>query len=164
MKAMLFPKSSPTIKISAKGRQTACALATAMLLLSTGVQASVLAVNYGGDYVNTSTTLNGSNVVTVSGNNRYDIRGDSSLATPLSPASGYSGPVFYGALGLAFSLSTGGNTIANPLVFISEITNDGSNDPMYVRLQAPGQTDLVASAAQFMLFKKADFLNGLNTV
>lgn len=160
MKAMLFPKSSPTIKISAKGRQTACALATAMLLLSTGVQASVLAVNYGGDYVNTSTTLNGSNVVTQSGDNRWDIRGDSSLTTALSPTSGYTGPTFYGALGIASSAVGGG--IGSPSIFTSQILDNGSNDEIYVKLQAAVKVGLLAGAHQFVLFKKADFMNGLN--
>jgi hypothetical protein len=125
------------------------------------IQAATVAVDFGGDYVGENQTFNGAINTTIDENNRWDIRGDSSLGTVLSPTSGYSGQAFYGALGIAASLPA--STPGAPPVFTSQIFDNGSNDEMRVVLQAPEKTDLVAGGHSFVLFKKADFLNGLNT-
>ncbi len=126
--------------------------ATTVAALSIATAHAQVIVNFGGDYVTTTTPGNYS--WTGGGGGDYVVA--FSNTTQLSPTSGYTGPTYYGgAFRGSWTVSTAGNTnVVNAA--------DGTNDAIQLDNGA-GTTAANTGYAGLVIFRKADFLNGGNT-
>ena len=131
-------------------------LAAACLALP--LQGAVL-VNYeaGNDYVSGDTTFNTSASQTTPD---YTYRNSFSDTTQLSPASGYSGPTFYG--GYEFSSSTIEKGITRQQ--IRDYTLSGKGDQVYLQsYNSPGWLGSTLSLHGVYIFLQQDFNSGYET-
>lgn len=130
--------------------------------LSGGVAQAALLVNWGGDYV-----TGNANFARATANNEFAYpsgTGRSKVvawneSTALNPSASYSGvsSTFYGGY---FSSHDGTNTTAPKITTTARITESGTTDRIYLRLQTPADTSkTAASVGAGVAWLKSDFLN-----
>lgn len=127
-------------------------LALALLATSSLVRADVL-FSFGGDYISTA-SANNARLAIGSGSGPYLETLTFDTVTPMSPASNYSGPTYYG--GFQFSSST-----INGSINRQQIRDGGATDSLYLQSSVTGGwVGSTLSLHVVYLFKQADWLSG----
>lgn len=138
------------------------AFAACMLAIAASpVRSATIAVSYGGNYVITNTTNSriwGTYVETSPSSGNYQKTIPFNLSSALSPASGYSGPTFYGGA-TAFQVASA-TSAAN---YQSRIVDSGTADRIQIQTGGLGAGATSGWAANTVIFLKADFLGGLSS-
>lgn len=137
------------------GSLTMCLVGIALVLCCSRQADAALLVDWGGDYVSSYQQFAGSPTSTA-GVTTYLY----SKTAPKSPASGYTGPEFYGAFSLTNSSGTGTPVFTTLTRF--GVADSGATDQ--IRIGASASTGETVTMRGLVFFQKEDFLGGGNAV